>query len=88
MTLAGFRGRPSSRTVARPYEPSAVLTGSPRVQSREPDDLAAFAAQGLSDEAEGATRGDSPRSFVTSEQWAWGRSGSRWIRGPATLTEL
>jgi hypothetical protein len=38
----------------------------------EPDDLAAFAAQGLSLEAEGATRGDSPRPFVTSTQWAWG----------------
>lgn len=38
----------------------------------EPDDAAAFAAQGLSLEAKGATRGDAPRPFVTTTQWAWG----------------
>lgn len=39
----------------------------------EPDDAAAFAAQGLSLEAAGATRGDAPRPFVTTTQWTWGQ---------------
>lgn len=36
------------------------------------DDIAAWAAQGLLLEEEGASRGDSPRPFVTSTQWASG----------------
>ncbi|MCX4243940.1 caspase family protein [Paraliomyxa miuraensis] len=42
------------------------------VRLPEPDDLSAFAVQGLWPHAAGAIRGDAPRPFVTSEKWAWG----------------
>jgi len=41
------------------------------VRTHDPDDLAAFVAQGLSLDADATTREDSPRPFVTSTQWAW-----------------
>ncbi len=43
------------------------------VRTHGSDELAAFVAQGLSFDAEDATRGDSPRPFLTSMQWAWGQ---------------
>jgi hypothetical protein len=43
-------------------------------REREPDDLAALAAQSLP-EAEDATRSEGPRPFVTSTAWAWGTIG-------------
>jgi len=65
-TDAPRRGRLLVLASHRPFSLGHLL------RSPESDDLVAFAAQGLSLEADGPTRSDSPRPFVTSAQWAWG----------------